>query len=60
MLNTYSIFLCIRHKLPFIWKQELLRKNYMKELIVRDNGNQYVNGHEHHTDMSILHHYFVS
>jgi hypothetical protein len=46
MLNTYSRFLCIWHRFTFIRKQELLRKNCMKELMVRDNGNQDIDGHE--------------
>jgi hypothetical protein len=54
MLNTYSRFLCIWHKFPFIRKHDLLHKNCMKELMAHDNGNQDVDGHERRTSIFII------
>jgi hypothetical protein len=53
MLNTYGRFLYSK-KFPFIQKHDLLRKNYLKELMARVNGNQDVDGHEHPTSTFII------
>jgi hypothetical protein len=54
MENRGLQILCIRHIFPFIQKQDLLRKNYMKELMTRVNRNQVVDGHERRTSTFII------
>jgi hypothetical protein len=53
-VKHFEQILCIQHKFPFIWKQDLLRKNYMKEIMVCVNWNQVVDGHEHRTSTFII------